>query len=113
MESDGDVALGYFGANQYWFTDSLGNSELHDYSTGLSVLRFQFAGRYELFAEADGAVFGTDDDFIDYSVQFRARIGRRWDLSVGFRRFEYRFETQDLKNHFDLDRWFLGYGYSW
>lgn len=48
MESDGDVALGYFGANQYWQTDSLGNSELFDYSTGLGILRFQFAGRYGL-----------------------------------------------------------------
>lgn len=48
MEADGDVAFGYFGASQYWWTDSLGNSEEYEYSTGLSVIRFQFLGRYGL-----------------------------------------------------------------
>ncbi len=48
MEADGDVAFGYFGANSYWATDTLGNSEQHDYDTSLGVIRFQFLGRYGL-----------------------------------------------------------------
>ncbi|NOQ22798.1 MAG: hypothetical protein GQ565_09170 [Candidatus Aegiribacteria sp.] len=48
MQAEGDVALGYFGASKSWRTDSLGNSEEHEYSTSLGVLRFQFLGRYGL-----------------------------------------------------------------
>ncbi len=48
MQADGDVAFGYFGASQYWRTDSLGNSDLYDYNTGLGVIRFQFLGSYGL-----------------------------------------------------------------
>lgn len=48
MEMDGDVAFGYFNAGSYWRTDSLGNSEQYDYETSLSVIRFQFLGRYGL-----------------------------------------------------------------
>ncbi len=48
MKADGDVAFGYFGANQYWRTDTLGNNEEHDYVTGIGVIRFQFLGRYGL-----------------------------------------------------------------
>ncbi|RKZ10656.1 hypothetical protein DRQ25_02230 [Candidatus Fermentibacteria bacterium] len=48
MQMDGDVAFGYFGANSYWWTDSLGSSEEHEYSTSLGVIRFQFLGRYGL-----------------------------------------------------------------
>ena len=76
-------------------------------------LGYEFGGWLELFAEADGAVFGVEEDFVDYSFQLRAQITRRWDVSAGFRRFEYRFTTDDLKNDFDLDRWLIGFGYSW
>lgn len=48
MQVEGDVAFGYFAASQYWWTDSLGNSEEHDYNTSLGVVRFQFLGRYGL-----------------------------------------------------------------
>jgi len=48
MRADGDVAFGYFGANVYWQTDSLGNSEEYEFSTSLGVIRFQFLGRYGL-----------------------------------------------------------------
>jgi len=48
MEMDGDVAFGYFMANSYWRTDSLGNSQQYDYDTSLGVIRFQFLGRYGL-----------------------------------------------------------------
>lgn len=48
MEAEGEVAFGYFGAGQYWYTDSLGNSDLYDYSSKIGVLRFSFAGRYGL-----------------------------------------------------------------
>ena len=48
MQVEGDVAFGYFGANAYWLTDSLGNSEEYEYSTSLGVVRFQFLGRYGL-----------------------------------------------------------------
>ncbi len=48
MEMDGDVAFGYFIANSFWRTDSLGNSQQYDYETSLGVIRFQFLGRYGL-----------------------------------------------------------------
>ena len=48
MQMDGDVAFGYFGANSYWWTDSLGSSEEYEYGTSLGVIRFQFLGRYGL-----------------------------------------------------------------
>lgn len=76
-------------------------------------LGYEFGRRLELFAEADGGVFGADEDFVDYSFQLKAQITKRWDVSGGFRRFEYRFTTDDLENDFDLDRWLIGFGYSW
>ncbi|MCK4806183.1 MAG: hypothetical protein KAT09_00980 [Candidatus Aegiribacteria sp.] len=48
MQINGDVAFGYFIANNYWRTDSLGNSEEYEYNTSLGVIRFQFLGRYGL-----------------------------------------------------------------
>ncbi len=48
MQMEGDVAFGYFIANNYWRTDSLGNSEEYEYNTSLGVIRFQFLGRYGL-----------------------------------------------------------------
>ncbi|MEN8209088.1 MAG: hypothetical protein ABFR50_07535 [Candidatus Fermentibacteria bacterium] len=48
MQMEGDVAFGYFGANSYWRTDSLGNSEEYEYSTSFGVVRFLFVGRYGL-----------------------------------------------------------------
>ncbi|MCD4702126.1 MAG: hypothetical protein K8S24_09760 [Candidatus Aegiribacteria sp.] len=48
MQMDGDVAFGYFVANNYWRTDTLGNSEEYEYDTSLGVIRFQFLGRYAL-----------------------------------------------------------------
>ena len=48
MQAGGSLAFGYFGAGQYWHSDSLGNSELHDYETSLGLLRILGAGRYGL-----------------------------------------------------------------
>ncbi len=48
MGADGDIALGYFSASQYWETDTLGNSQLYDYEPSLGVVRFLAAGRYGL-----------------------------------------------------------------
>ena len=47
-QAGGSVAIGYFGAGQYWRSDSLGNNELYDYETSLGVLRVLAAGRYGL-----------------------------------------------------------------
>jgi len=48
MEAHGGMAIGYFGAGSYWRTDSLGSSDLYEYTTGLGVLRLLFLGRYGL-----------------------------------------------------------------
>ncbi len=48
MDSDGDVAIGFFSAGGYWATDSTGESQSYDFETALSVIRLVASGRYGL-----------------------------------------------------------------
>ena len=57
--------------------------------------------------------FGEEEDFVNSMLALRLKIGRRWGVSVGFRRIEFRIEDKDFKNLLDLDRGILGFGYSW
>ncbi len=43
-----NFAFGYFGASQYWETDSLGFDSLYDYRDNFGVVRFLWAGSYGL-----------------------------------------------------------------
>jgi membrane-associated phospholipid phosphatase len=69
--------------------------------------------RLSLIGEVDGNRFGDEEDFVNSSLALRLSIGRRWDVSLGFRRIEFRFETDEFKNLLDLDRGILGFSYSW
>lgn len=46
MQTDGDIALGFFSSNAYWAPDSSGDSQEYEISPALSVIRVHASGRY-------------------------------------------------------------------
>lgn len=48
METDGDIAVGFFSSGSFWRTDSTGESQEYDLDPSLSVLRLLAAGSYGL-----------------------------------------------------------------
>lgn len=48
MESDGDVALGFFSSSSRWVADSAGEVTEQEFGTALSVIRVVAVGRYGL-----------------------------------------------------------------
>jgi hypothetical protein len=46
MESDGDVALGFFSSSSRWVADSTGEMTEEEFGTALSVIRILASGRY-------------------------------------------------------------------